>query len=128
MSDQRNRLRALTLKLSIAKNFGGIIMERRLAGMIGAAVLATVGTTQIAAASPDPQEVLQARSFAELLQPIPDATVLLAAAEADSARDLTAGADSESLDRRMLAYHHHHHHHHHWRHHHHHHHHHRHYY
>jgi hypothetical protein len=108
-------------------------MERRLAGMIGAAVLATVGTTQIAAAAPDPQEVLQARSFAELLQPIPDATVLLAAAEAASARDLAAGADSESLDRRMVAqyYHHHHHHHHHWRryhHHHHHHHHHRYYY
>ena len=66
-------------------------MKRRLAGMIGAAVLATVGTTQIAAAAPDPQEVLQARSFAELLQPIPDATVLLAAAEAASARDLRRG-------------------------------------
>ena len=91
-------------------------MERRLAGMIGAAVLATVGATQIAAAAPDPQDVLQARSFAELLQPIPDATVLLAAAEAASARDLTTAAGSEGMDRRMLAqYHHHHHHHHHWR-------------
>jgi hypothetical protein len=91
--------------------------------MIGAAVLATVGTTQIAAAAPDPEEVLQARSFAELLQPIPDATVLLAAAEAASARELSA--DGESMDRRMQAqyYHHHHHHHHHWRRYHHHHHH-----
>ena len=94
-------------------------MRRRLAGMLGAAVLATVGTTQIATAAPDPEEVLQARSFAELLQPIPDATVLLAAAEAASVRDLAA--DSESMDRRMVAqyyhyhHHHHHHHHHHWR-------------
>ena len=30
-------------------------MRRRLAGMIGAAVLATVGTTQIAAAAPIPK-------------------------------------------------------------------------
>jgi ABC-type Zn2+ transport system substrate-binding protein/surface adhesin len=92
--------------------------------MIGAAVLAAVGTTQIAVAGPNPEEFLQARSFAELLQPIPDATVLLAAAEASSARDL---ADSESMDRRMVAqyyHHHHHHHHHHYRRYHHHHHHH----
>ena len=31
-------------------------MRRRLAGMLGAAVLATVGTTQIATAAPDPEE------------------------------------------------------------------------
>jgi hypothetical protein len=105
-------------------------MERRLTGMIGAAFLATIGTTQIAAAAPDSEQVLQARSFAELLQPIPNATVLLAAAEMAAARDSTAGTDRESTDRQMVGqyyHHHHHHHHHHWRRYHHHHHHHHHY-
>jgi hypothetical protein len=101
-------------------------MQNKLVGMIGAAVVATLGSTQIAAAAPDPQGMLQAKSFAELLQPIPNAEVVLAAAELASLAD-----DASAGDREMMAqyrYHHHHHHHNQWRrhyrHHHHHHHHH----
>ncbi len=98
-------------------------MESRIAGMIGAAALAAVGATPVAAA-PTPNDVLQAQSFAELLQPVPNASVLLAKIDETG----LPAAGEEGANRQMLAYHHHHHHHHHrwWRrrHHHHHHHHH----
>ena len=51
-------------------------MESKIAGMIGVAALAALGSTE-ALAAPDPDAALQAKSFAELLQPIPNATALL---------------------------------------------------
>jgi hypothetical protein len=125
-----NRLdgRENTAESSKASDPGEQGMERKIAAMIGAAALAAAGSTQVAAA-PDPERLLQASSFAELLQPIPNARAVLAAAAARGA----SGPSSEPEDRdtrQMMAYYHHHHHHHHhhrWsrhRHHHHHHHHH----
>jgi hypothetical protein len=94
-------------------------MESKIAGMIGAAALAAVGSTQVAAA-PDPEEVLQAKSFAELLQPIPNAKAILAAVEA--AGPSRSGPEKEAGGQQVAQYyyrhyHHHHHHHHHgwWR-------------
>ena len=100
-------------------------MESRIAGMIGAAALVAVGAAPVAAA-PGPNEVLQANSFAELLQPVANASALLATIDTAG---LPAAGEEAGANRQMLAYHHHHHHHHHrwWRrrfHHHHHHHHH----
>ncbi len=102
-------------------------MDSKIAGMIGAAALAAVGSTPVAAA-PDPDALLQAASFAELLQPIANASVQLAMID-------TLGTPASSpwqgeQGREMMAqYHHHHHHgwwrrHRRWHHHHHHHHHH----
>jgi hypothetical protein len=103
-------------------------MESKIAGMIGVAALAALGSTE-ALAAPDPDAALQAKSFAELLQPIPNATALLENAATASAAKRAMESDGVQL---AQYYHHHHHHHHHWspwrRHHHHHHHHHHHYY
>ena len=104
-------------------------MERKTAGMIGAAAaLAVAGSTQAVSASPGPQSVLQAQTVAELLQPIPNATVLLAAAEAETVSNYSAAAGGPDPREFRAQWHHHHHHHRwwrrHWRHHHHHHHHH----
>ena len=76
-------------------------MQNKLAGLIGVAALAALGSTP-AASAPLSEGLLQASSFAELLQPIPDAAALLAAAEGLGA----GGVDG----REMMAYYHHHHH------------------
>jgi hypothetical protein len=118
------------LLIAVQSEFTGErTMESKIAGMIGAAAaLALAGSTQVASASPGPDDVLQARTVAELLQPIPNASVLLAAAEAETVSNHNA-ARGESPDARdfQAQWHHHHHHHRWWRrrwHHHHHHHHH----
>jgi hypothetical protein len=92
----------------------GGIMYKTITGLLGA--VATLGVAQ-AAPTPDTNDALKANSFAELLEPIPNATAVLNAMDEKSATENNV----------QLAYHHHHHHHHHqWRrrHHHHHHHHH----
>jgi hypothetical protein len=88
-------------------------MHKTITGLLGA--VATLGVAQ-AAPTPDPNDALKANSFAELLEPIPNATAVLNAMDEKPATENNV----------QLAYHHHHHHHHHWRrrHHHHHHHHH----
>lgn len=85
-------------------------MESRIAGMIGAAALAAVGAAPVAAAA-HPEAVLQASSFAELLQPIPNARVLLA-----TIPTIAAAPGMDSRDGEMMAYYqnNHHHHHHRW--------------
>jgi len=89
-------------------------MERKIVGMIAAVALAAVGSTQ-ATASPNQEQVLQARSFAELLQPIPNARAVLEAAEAQEQSDSSPAADGQDARQMMAYYHHHHHHHHHYR-------------
>jgi hypothetical protein len=90
-------------------------MHKTMTGLLGAvAALGALGATQAAPAS-DPSDALKVSSFAELLEPIPDAATQLkvmdeAQSKAPAERNI------------QLAYHHHHHHH--WRHRHHHHHHH----
>jgi hypothetical protein len=98
---------------------GEKILDKKIAGLLGAAAaLGTVTSTE-AAPLPPPSEVLQANSYADLLTPIPNAGAVL------QAMDEQEGAGS--VARVQLAQYHHHHHHHHHRHRHHHHHHHHHY-
>lgn len=83
-------------------------MEKKIAGLLGvAAALGSFGAAQ-ATPAPDPSQTLQASSFAELLQPIPNASALLQA--------LDEQAPARSADGNVQVaqfYHHHHHHHHH---------------
>jgi hypothetical protein len=89
-------------------------MDKRIAGLLGA-VGALASLPGAAAASPaDSAALLKVQSYAELLNPIPNAKAVLAAV--DETQD-PIGTSSE------LAQHHHHHHHRRHRHHHHHHHH-----
>jgi len=64
-------------------------MESKIAGMIGVAALAALGSTE-ALAAPDPDAALQAKSFAELLQPIPNATALLENAASEQGARMSA--------------------------------------
>jgi hypothetical protein len=94
-------------------------MDKKIAALLGAAALGTVGSAQAS-----PIDVLQANSYADLLQPIPNAAALLSAVD-ERTPDASAGPTIQLAQ----AHHHHHHHHHHsysrrHRHHHHHHHHH----
>ena len=99
-------------------------MQKTITGLLGA--VATLGALSAAQATPtpDPNEAMKANSFAELLEPIPNAAATLKAM--DEAPSKPAAEGNVQL---AQYYHHHHHHHHHryWRryyHHHHHHHHH----
>jgi hypothetical protein len=89
-------------------------MEKKIAGLLGA--MATLGAFNGAEAaptpSPAPTDVLRANSFADLLEPIPNAAALLRAV--DESRPNSSADDNVQL---AQFYHHHHHHHHHhaWR-------------
>jgi hypothetical protein len=102
-------------------------MDKKIAGLVGAVSAFATVTAVEAAQAREVTEVLNARSYAELLQPIPNAVALLMAADAVNAA--RAKAETEQDPNVKLAqydywYHHHHHHHHHrWYYHHHHHHH-----
>jgi hypothetical protein len=104
-------------------------MDKKIAGFIGAVVALSAGGAM--AAAPNPSEILSARSFAELLQPIPNASVLLLAADAAKSnvgarnaqlaqyddRDHQERDDVPPIVRDLIQpndhhYHHHHHHHH----------------
>lgn len=90
-------------------------MERKIAGLIGAA--AAIGAVASpAAAAPAPTDVLQANSYADLLQPIPNASTKLEALDAQASEPA-----EKPVQLAQFYYHHHHHHHHHgyWHHHHH---------
>lgn len=84
-------------------------MEKKIAGLIGA--MATLGAVTAAQATPiappAPSEILKANSFADLLEPIPNAVALLQVV--DEAGPMSS-ADNNVL---LVQYHHHHHHHHH---------------
>jgi hypothetical protein len=88
-------------------------MEKRIAGLLGA--VATLGAMNAAQAAPTPpasDETLRASSFAELLEPIPNAAMLLRAVE-----QAPPAPSMEGNVQLAQYYHHHHHHHHHhfWR-------------
>jgi hypothetical protein len=84
-------------------------MEKKIAGLLGA--MATLGAFNAAEAapipSPAPTDILRANSFADLLEPIPNAAALLQAV--DESRP-SASADENV---QLAQYYHHHHHHHH---------------
>lgn len=84
-------------------------MDKKIAGLLGAvAALGTFGSAQATPqAMPAPSDILQANSYADLLEPIPNAGALLQA--------IDEAPPAKAADNVQLAqfYHHHHHHHHH---------------
>lgn len=86
-------------------------MQKTVTGLLGAVALGALGAAQ-ASPAPDPSEVLKANSFAELLEPIPNATQALKIVEESQANAAEAG----NVQLAQYYHHHHHHHHHHfWR-------------
>jgi hypothetical protein len=85
-------------------------MEMKIAGLLGA--MATLGACNAAEAAPmahpAPAEILNANSFADLLEPIPNAVALLQVVEESGP---ISSADENV--QQVQFYHHHHHHHHH---------------
>jgi hypothetical protein len=85
-------------------------MEKKIAGLLGA--MAALGAFNAAEAAPIPApapgDVLKANSFAELLQPIPNAAALLKAVD-----ESRPGPSADENVQLAQFYHHHHHHHHH---------------
>jgi hypothetical protein len=82
-------------------------MDKKIAGLLGAvATLGTFGPAE-AAPAPIPTDVLQANSYPELLEPIPNAAAKL------QAIDESAPAPARGNVQLAQFYHHHHHHHHH---------------
>jgi hypothetical protein len=80
-------------------------MDKKIAGLLGA--VAALGGLNAAQAAPaqDPTEVLRANSYAELLEPIPNA--------AETLRAVDEAQLPEATVQQAQFYHHHHHHHHH---------------
>jgi hypothetical protein len=78
--------------------------NKKIAGLIGA--MATLGSFNPAEAAPAPTDILRVNSFADLLEPIPNAVALLQAV------DENAPAASRDENLQLAQYHHHHHHHH----------------
>jgi hypothetical protein len=89
-------------RLSLEEN-----MEKKIAGLLGA--VATLGAFNAAQAAPSPvpSDVLRANSFADLLEPIPNAGAVL------QAIDEQAPVPADQNVKLAQYYHHHHHHHHH---------------
>jgi hypothetical protein len=83
-------------------------MEKKIAGLLGA--VATLGAFNAAQAapSPAPTDILRANSFADLLEPIPNAGALLQAVD-----ESAPSADENVQLAQLYVYHRHHHHHHH---------------
>jgi hypothetical protein len=105
-------------------------LDKTIMGLLGgASALALLSGSQPAAASPlDEVSLLQpARSFAELLDPIPNAESVLRA-EVERTSNDTSAQEKPMVVAQYYHHHHHHYHHHHYHHHHYHHHHHHHYY
>jgi hypothetical protein len=89
-------------------------MDKKIALLLG--VVATLASAEGAQAAtptaPNSGEILQARSFGDLLTPIPNAGAVLRAIEAQAAaQPVQAAASSNGVE--VAQYHHHHHHHHH---------------
>jgi hypothetical protein len=88
-------------------------MEKKIAGLLGA--MATLGAFNAAQAAPMPNpaptDVLRANSFADLLEPIPDAARLLQAVD-ESAPAKDSNVQLAQVVIGIGGAHHHHHHHH----------------
>ena len=84
-------------------------MDKKIAGLLGA--VATLGGFNAAQASPEPApaDILQANSFADLLEPIPNAAALLQAV--DESAPAQSADQNVQLAQIYIEHHHHHHHH-----------------
>jgi hypothetical protein len=91
-----------------------ILMDKKIAGLLGAvATLGTLSTAQAAPApAPVPTDALQANSFSDRLEPIPNAKALLQAIDEQAP---TPSAQDNVQLAQFYHHHHHHHHHNHWR-------------
>jgi hypothetical protein len=104
----------------------GVLMDKKIVGIVGA--LTALGGASAASAAPAPApasaNVMEVRSYADLLQPIPNAVALLQADNAakKAAGEQAAADESDGAKVELAQYHHHHHHWRRWHHHHHHHH------
>src|SRR5581483_9523257 len=88
-------------------------MDKKIAGLLGAA--ATLGAMNAAQAAPTPSapgDGLRANSFAELLEPIPNAASLLRTV--NQAQPAPSAEPNVQLAQIYYRHHHHHHHHHFW--------------
>ncbi|MGA7995306.1 MAG: hypothetical protein WCA28_10390 [Bradyrhizobium sp.] len=87
-------------------------MDKKIAGLLGA--VATLGAMNAAQAAPTPapapSDVMQANSFADLLEPIPNAAALLQAI--DESAPAPSANENVQLAQIFIEHHHHHHHHH----------------
>lgn len=83
-------------------------MDKKIAGLLGA--VATLGAFNAAEAapSPAPTDVLRANSFADLLEPIPNAAALLQAV--DESAPARSADENVQLAQIYIEHHHHHHH------------------
>ena len=80
-------------------------MDKKIVGLLGAISSVAAMTAVQAAPSPDATEISTARSYAELLQPIPNAVALLEAARAaDAERAKTETGQDQSA---QMVWHHH---------------------
>ena len=81
-------------------------MDKKIAGLLGAVATLGTFTAADAAPAPAPTDILRANSFADLLEPIPNAVALLQAVEESAPAPAT-----ENVQMAQYYYHHHHHHH-----------------
>jgi hypothetical protein len=84
-------------------------MEKRITALLGAvAALSTMGAAQASPApAPSPSDALKANSYADLLEPIPDAAKVLQVLDEQAP---TTSADRGNVQLAQGYYHHHHHH------------------
>jgi hypothetical protein len=85
-------------------------MDKRIAGLLGAAAALTTMHMAAQAAPAPSTDPAPAASYGDLLAPIPDA---LSALKADDARLASGQAEQQPVELAQYFYHHHHHHHHH---------------
>jgi hypothetical protein len=80
-------------------------MDKTLAGLVGAVATLTTMNARAAPPQSDPGRVLRVRSYAELLEPVPNALAVL------KADDAARNEARTTLQKTQYYYHHHHHHH-----------------
>jgi hypothetical protein len=82
-------------------------MDKKIAGLLGAvAALSTMGAAQ---ASPAPTDPMQANTYADLLNPVPNAVAALAADDEARASRQTDGVKTAQISVEVGHHHHHHH-------------------
>ncbi len=83
-------------------------MDKKIPGILGAVAALGSFTAAEAGPAPAPTDVLRANSYADLLEPIPNAVALLQAVD-----ESTPAQTTENMQLAQFYHHHHHHHHHH---------------
>ena len=87
-------------------------MDKRIAGLLGAAAALTT-VTAAQAAAPAQTQATEPTSYRDLLNPVPNAVAVLRADDAQAAQKTEEDANEMQVAARIVIRHHHHHHHHH---------------